>query len=472
MTHPKQVCAPPKSELCTKSAVELAELIRDREVSPVDVVRASLERIDEVQPQLNCFCFTFHDEALGLAKQAEDAVMRGDELGPLHGVPIAIKDFTPTKGKTTTRGSVCFKDWVPDFDPVIVQRFQNSGAIMVGKTTTPEFAFSSFTRSPLWGHTLNPWDASRTTGGSSGGSGAAVTSYCVPLAEGTDMGGSVRIPAALCGIVGHKPSLGRIPMDILSSVFDSISHFGPLARDVEDAALFLRVAEGPDDADIQSQISPLPLPDPLERDVAGLNIALSPDLGIYHVQSDVLANLHNVADALRAAGARVEEVELGWTPEVVSQWDKLWEVLLAASFADCLEEHRDGMDPVVVGIIERGLAQDAVSYKRIEDFRTWQWSKLAKIFQDFDALICPTMTMGAPDAHTEDKHFNAINEHGKLVGLDMTSPFNNVPQCPAMSVPSGFSNEGLPTAVQIVTRRFDDPMAFRIGAAVEVVMNQ
>ena len=472
MTHPKQVCAPPKSELCTKTATELAGLIRNKDVSPVDVVRASIERIDEVQPQLNCFCFTFPDEALGLAKQAEDAVMRGDDLAPLHGVPIAIKDFTPTKGKTTTRGSVCFKDWVPDFDPVIVQRFQAAGAIMVGKTTTPEFAFSSFTRSPLWGHTLNPWDTTRTTGGSSGGSGAAVASHCVPLAEGTDMGGSVRIPAGLCGIVGHKPSLGRIPMDILSSVFDSISHFGPLARTVEDAALFLRVAEGPDDADIQSQISPLPITDPVERDVSGLSIALSPDLGIYHVQPDVLANLHNVADALRAAGARVEEVDLGWTPEVVSQWDKLWEVLLAASFADCLEEHRDGMDPAVVAIIERGLAQDAVSYKRIEDFRTWQWQKLAHLFQSFDALICPTMTMGAPSAHTSDGDFDAINEDGKLVGLDMTSPFNNVPQCPAMSVPSGFSNEGLPTAVQIVSHRFDDPMAFRIGAAVEVIMNQ
>ena len=453
-----------------KTAVELARLIRTKEVSPVDVVQASLERIEEVQPELNCFCFTYPDEALDLAKTAEDQVMQGGELGSLHGVPIAIKDFTPTKGKTTTRGSICFKDWVPDFDPVIVQRFRAAGAIMVGKTTTPEFAFSSFTRSPLWGHTLNPWDATRTPGGSSGGSGAAVASYCVPLAEGTDMGGSVRIPAALCGIYGHKPSLGRIPMDILNTVFDSISHFGPLARTVEDAARFLRIAEGPSDADIQSQARPAPLPDPVTGDVKGLKIALSPDLGIYRVHHAVLANLEAVAIDLRHAGAEVDEVVLGWTPEVVDQWNRLWEVLLAASFADCLAEHRDGMDPEVVALIDAGLKQDAVSYKRIEDFRTQQWSKLAAVFETYDALICPTMTMGAPNKDAKDIEFDRIDDAGMLCGLDMTSPFNNVPQCPVMSAPSGFDGEGLPTAVQIVARRFDDPTAFRIAAAVEAAV--
>lgn len=471
MAAPKQDCAPPRSELCLKTATELAAMIRAKEVSPVDAVTASLERIEEVNPALNCFCFTYPDEALDLARAAEDAVMAGEATGPLHGVPIAIKDFTPTKGKRTTRGSVCFENWVPDFDPVIVQRLRAAGAIMVGKTTTPEFAYSSFTQSVLWGHTVNPWNTERTTGGSSGGSGAAVASHCVPLAEGTDMGGSVRIPAALCGVVGHKPSLGRIPMDILNTVFDSISHFGPLARTVEDAALFLRVTEGPSDADIQSQIAPLPLPDPLEASVKGVKIALSEDLGIYKVHGDVLANLHGVADRLRAAGAEVVEIELGWTPEVVTEWNKLWEVLLAAAFADGLKEHRDRMDPVVVAIIERGLEQDAVSYKRIEDFRTRQWHKLAKVFETCDALICPTMTMGAPLKDAGDGRFEEIVD-GRLAGLDMTSPFNNVPQCPAMSVPSGFSDEGLPTAVQIVTRRFDDPMAFRIAAAVEAAAAQ
>ena len=196
-------------ELCYMPAVEMSARFRDGSLSPVDVVRNSLERIEEVNGALNCFCFIYEDEALAQAKAAEDDFAAGRDVGPLAGVPIAIKDFTPTKGKVTTRGSVLLKDWVPDYDSVLTERLFAAGAIMVGKTTTPEFAYSSFTRSPLWGVTSNPWDRSCTPGGSSGGSGAAVSSGCVPLAEGTDMGGSVRIPAASCGVVGLKPSLGR-----------------------------------------------------------------------------------------------------------------------------------------------------------------------------------------------------------------------------------------------------------------------
>lgn len=460
-------CGAPKSALCTLSARELAERIKRKQISPVEAVEASLARIDEVQPELNPFCFVYAEEALTLARAAEQRVMQGAKLGPLHGVPIAIKDFTPTKGKVTTRGSVAFKDWVPDVDPVIVQRMQQAGAIMVGKTTTPEFAFSSFTRSRLWGETLNPWDKTRTPGGSSGGSGVAVATGCVPLAEGTDMGGSVRIPAALCGVVGHKPSLGRIPMDILPTVFDSISHFGPLARTVRDAALFMSVAEGPTDADIQSQLAPPSIDQQLDRGVSGLAIALSADLGFYNVEEDVLGNLEQVAQRLREAGARVEPVDLGWTIETVKAWGEIWEVMLAACFGDCLDKYRDDMDPDVVALIEAGLKQDAVSYKRLEIVRTRQWHKLAKVFERYDALICPTMACTAPSIATHDADFETAIVDGRLSGLDMTGVFNNVPQCPALSVPSGFDRLGLPTAVQIVARRFDDPMALRIGEVVE-----
>ena len=227
-------------DLCYTPATELGRIIRAKEISPVDIVKNSLERIEEVNPTLNCFCFTYPEEALEKARAAEQAVHSGNAR-PLEGIPLAIKDFTPTKGKRTTRGSKLLEDWVPDYSAVLVERLEAAGAIMVGKTATPEFAISSFTDSPLWGYTRNPWNTDRTTGGSSGGSGAAVASGCVPFAEGTDMGGSVRIPGALCGIVGHKPSLGRIPMDIIDTTFDNISHFGPLARTVSDAALFLEL---------------------------------------------------------------------------------------------------------------------------------------------------------------------------------------------------------------------------------------
>ena len=244
-------------DLSFTPATELARRIRSRDLSPLEVVKASLARIEEVNPRLNCFCFVYPDEAIDLARDAERALEGNGAVGPLHGVPIAIKDLTPTKGKRTTMGSYAFEHWVPDKSALLVERLQAAGAIMVGKTTTPEFAYSSFTDSPLWGVTRNPWNPERTPGGSSGGSGAAVASGCVPLAEGTDMGGSVRIPAAWCGLVGLKPSFGRIPLDFLPTQFDTIQHFGPLARTVDDARLFLSVAQGPDELDVMSLAPPI-----------------------------------------------------------------------------------------------------------------------------------------------------------------------------------------------------------------------
>lgn len=455
------------AELCALPATEQARLVRAREVSPVELVEAALVRIELVQPALNAFAFVYPEEARAQARAAEAAVMRGDDLGPLHGLPVAFKDFTPTKGHVTTRGSRCFEHWVADSDPVIVRRFKAAGAIIVGKTTTPEFAHSGFTMSPLWGVTRNPWDPTRNAGGSSGGSGVAATTGCVALAEGTDMGGSVRIPAALCGCVGLKPSLGRIPMDILPFVFDSLSHFGPLARTVDDAALFLSVAEGPDDADIQSQPAPMPLPGRLDPDLRGLRLALSPDLGLYAVEPEVEANLRATAQALRDAGATVEEVALEVPFAVLRAWNDWWGVYLAACFGDLLDAHREAMDPHVVKLMEAGLKLGAVPFKRIETIRTDLWHRLAAVFGRFDALICPTMCRAAPLNAERDRNFWRRNAEGRVEGLDMTEIFNMVGQCPALSVPSGMTAEGLPTAAQIVGRRFDDPTVLRIGAAIE-----
>lgn len=457
----------PDVELCDLAAADLAALVRERAVSPVEIVQSCLRRLEYVQPVLNPFCFIYPEDALRAAAEAERAVMAARTLGPLHGVPIALKDFTPTAGRTTTRGSYGLRDWMPERDPVIVRRLRAAGAILIGKTTTPEFAHSSFTRSTLWGHTRNPWDRSRTSGGSSGGSAVAVATGCVALAEGTDMGGSVRIPAALCGLVGLKPSLGRIPMDILPTVFDLISHFGPLARTVRDAALFLAATEGPDDADILSQDAPRPLPTALDGDMRGLRIALSVDLGFFHVDDEVTVNLHAVAEALRGAGAIVDRVTLDWTAEVVRAWSATWEVYLAAAAGEVMDAHRDSMDPDLVALIEAGRRRDAVSFKRLEEVRTRQWHALAHVLADHDALLCPTMARTAPPIEARDSDFEAVDADGRLHGLDMTAPFNNVAQCPALSVPSGLTRDGLPTGVQIVGRRFDDPTVLRIGAAIE-----
>ena len=450
-------------------ATRLAAMVRAREISPVELVDASLAKIEAVQFVNNPFALILADEARATAREAERTVMRGDPLGPLHGLPVAFKDFTPTAGHRTTRGSVAFEYWVADRDPVIVRRFRAAGAIILGKTTTPEFAHSSFTRSPLFGHTTNPWDASRTSGGSSGGSAVAVTTGCVALAEGTDMGGSVRIPAALCGCVGLKPSLGRIPMDILPTVFDDMSHFGPLARTVGDAALFLRVAEGPDRADISSQRLPVPLPEHLDGDVRGLRIAVSRDLGFMAVDGQVAVNLDAVAAALAEAGAEVTPVELPWGPELVEAWSRWWGVYLAAAFGHLLRDHRARMDPEVVALIEAGQRLDAVAFARIDQIRTRQWHALAAVFAGHDALICPTMALPAPDKDARDADFERIDAEGRLHGLEMTAVFNMVGQCPALSVPSGMTAAGLPTAAQIVANRFEDGVALRIGAAIEAL---
>jgi Asp-tRNA(Asn)/Glu-tRNA(Gln) amidotransferase A subunit family amidase len=456
-------------DLAYTTATDLADKIRSKAVSPVEVVANALARIEAVNPKLNCFCVTYPEEALAKAREAEQAVMSGAPLRPLHGVPIAIKDLTPTRGKRTTLGSYAYEDWVPDEDAPIVEALLGAGAIMVGKTTTPEFAYSSFTESPLWGITRNPWDPARTPGGSSGGSGAAVASGCVALAEGSDMGGSVRIPAALSGTVGLKPSFGRIPFTILPSMFDSLSHFGPLARGVGDARLFLDAAQGPDERDIQSLSPALDLSKPFPESLAGMKLALSLDLGFYHLHPEVEANTRAAAAALAEAGAEVHEVDLPWTLEMVQAWTAHWGVYLAAFFGHKLADFRARMDPKVVALMDAGLAMSAVDFKRIEFLRSAQWQKLYPILGEHDALLCPTMAQPAPPVGGADSDFEEVDAEGRFHGLDMTSLFNFVSQCPAFSVPSGFTAAGLPTGLQIVGRRYDDATVLDIGAVLERV---
>jgi Asp-tRNA(Asn)/Glu-tRNA(Gln) amidotransferase A subunit family amidase len=456
-------------ELCYTPATELARLIRARELSPVEVVENSLARIEEVNPRLNCFCFVYPDEALEEARAAERAVGAGGPLGPLHGVPIAFKDLTPTKGKRTTMGSYAYEHYVPEQDALVVEKLVGAGAIMVGKTTTPEFAHSGFTDSPLWGITRNPWDLERSPGGSSGGAGAAVAAGCVPLAEGSDMGGSVRIPAAWSGLVGLKPSFGRIPLDFLPTQLDAIHHLGPLARTVADARLFVECAQGPDDRDISSLAPALDLTGPLPADVSGRRLALDVDLGCCAIAPEVEAAVRDAAGALADAGAEVEEIDLGWTRAYNDAWVDHWGVYLAAIFGHELGEFRDRMDPRVVSLLERGFAMNAVDFKRLEFLRTEQWKTLAPVFARFDALLCPTMSQTARPVDEDDFMWYAPWKDGLYHGLDLTSVFNNVSQCPALSVPAGWSSEGLPVGLQIVARRYRDDEALRIGATLERV---
>lgn len=455
-------------ELSYLPATEIAARIRAGTLTAARVVDNALARIAEINPELNCFCFVYPEEARAIAAELDREAAAGKFRGPLHGVPFAIKDLTPTKGKRTTLGSFAYEHWVPDFDAPIVEALRQAGGIMVGKTTTPEFAYSSFTESPLWGITRNPWNPDLCAGGSSGGAGVAVATGCVPVAEGSDMGGSVRIPASFCGVVGLKPSFGRIPFTILPSQFDQLSHFGPLARTIGDACLFLQVTQGPDERDIQSLTVPQDFTKPLDLDLSGLSLALCLDFGGRVWHPEVEQSVRRAAKALADAGARIEEVRLPWGIELDDLWAKHWAVYLASFFGHKLPEFRAKMDPKVVAYLDRGLAMSAVEFKQLEFDRTTAWVKdLGPILARHHALLCPTMAQPpVPHGGTDQAYWN-VDADGAYRCLDVTSVFSLFGMCPALSVPCGWTSDNLPMGLQIVARRHDDRLALRIGAAVE-----
>lgn len=430
-------------------------------------MEASLARAHDAARDFNAFVVIRDEQALQSAREADDAVRRSDPLGPLHGVPFAAKDLTPTAGDITTLGSWSSGDHVPEASALLVRRLESAGGILIGKTTSPEFAHSSLTWSPRYGATRNPRSPSRSSGGSSGGSAASVAAGVVPLAEGTDMGGSIRIPASFCGIVGLKPSLGRIPLTILPSLFDDISHFGPLTRTVDDAALFMSVAAGPSDEDPMSLPLAFDLAATAAVDLKGKRFALSVDLGFFAVSPGVEQAVRRAADALRVAGAVVDEIELPWTRAVVDRWIDIWAVFMSAYFGDRLEAFRDRMDPAMVILIEQGRAMGATEYKRIELLRSAMWRDLARIHADYDALLSATCAITAPPVEAVDGDFMAEDADGKLLGLDMTCPFNMTPHCPAISMPIGLAPDGLPVGLQIVGRRHQDETLLGISRSLE-----
>ena len=460
------------ADLAYRSAGELASLIRAGDVSTTEVIAHALARIDEVGSELNCFTAVWHEDALAAALAADDAIASGAPLGPLHGVPVAVKDTTPVGGRRTTLGSYTHEHWVPERDAYVVAALRRAGAVIVAQTTAPEFAHSLITDSPLWGPTRNPWDLTRTTGGSSGGSGAAVASGCVPLAEGTDMGGSVRIPAAWCGVVGLKPGLGRIPMDSLPSLFDNISHHGPLARCVDDARLFLAATQGPDDADIMSVTTPLDLSAPIEGAAPGLRLGLSVDLGCWAVDPEIEAAVRAAADALQDSGAEVVEVDVAMTARDEAVWMDVWAVFMAGYYGHLLDEHGHRMDERVVSLIARGTDLSAAHVKRLDIERTDLWRRVAPVLSSYDAILCPTMAVAPPEA--EKSKWNSIppppRDDGRYHAPDMTAVWNLLSPCPALSVPCGWHADGLPIGLQIVGRRWREDTVLRIGRAVELAL--
>ena len=454
-------------ELCWTSATELAAAIRARRLSPVEVTAAVLDRIAAVNPRVNAYCTVAEERARAEARAAEAAVMRGDALGPLHGVPVSFKDLTATAGIRTTFGSKIFEHNVPVEDAVVVERARRAGAVVIGKTNTPEFGCKGVTDNLVFGHTRNPWRLDRIAGGSSGGAAAAVAAGLGPLAEGSDLAGSIRIPAAVCGVVGLKPSLGRVPRSPSLNGWTGMSHVGPLTRTVADAALALSVWAGPDERDPQSL--PAAAEDfsrAAEGGVRGLRVAWSPDLGYAAVDREVREIVGAAARTFATLGAGMDDAHPGFA-DPMDLFIDLTAPYRAAAMADHLPKWGDQMDPFLHLRIDHGEKMSAVEWERATHRRTALWHVVRRFFERFDLLLTPTTSVAAfPIGVSYPAEIDGRRLENQLQWFPFTFPFSITGQ-PAVTVPCGVTAEGLPVGLQIVGPRYGDALVLRAAAAFE-----
>ncbi len=452
------------ADLCYTPATELTAAIRSKKVSPVEVVNAVLARIEQLNPKLNAFCLVTADSARQAAQAAEQAIMRGETLGPLHGVPVSIKDLVITKGVRTMRGSKLYEHDVPAEDAPVVERLKAAGAIILGKTTTPEFGFKGVTDSPVTGISRNPWNPERTPGGSSGGAGAAVATGMGPLAIGTDGGGSIRIPSSFCGIYGLKPHVGRVPVYPASATGD-LSHAGPMTRTVRDAALMLNAIAGRDDRDRFSL--PTSHPDYLqavEGDIRGLRVAWSPDLGYAVVDPQVRQITAEAAKAFVELGCTVEETNPGFE-NPGEFFARFFYVNIGAMLQD-YPGYEGKIDPQLLVHVEEMKGLSAQEYVRSILRRGAYCDKVQRFFGTYDLLLCPTVAVPPFQVGIEGPREIAGRPVSTGAWIALTPPFNLTGQ-PAATVPCGFTPDGLPIGLQIVGRRFDEATVLRASAAFE-----
>ena len=460
------------TDFAFNSAAELASLIRNREVSPVEVMRATLARIEFSQPILNAFITVAAAPAMEAARAAETAVMRRAALGPLHGVPLAVKDLVPTAGIRTTWGSLIFKDHVPDADAEVVARLKRAGAIVVGKTTTPEFGQQCLTEAPLFGRTRNAWRADRSSGGSSGGSAAAVAAGLVPIAVATDGGGSTRIPAACNGVVGFKQGLGLVPQEYAQDGFGNISYITPMTRTVYDTALMLDAMAGPDSRDPLTAARGKPdfvAAATAEEVLKGLRVGWRPRLGNTVVAHDVLSACETVLKTLAGLGAEITELTAPFeNPERI--WFVVNGAYRLAQFGHHLKQHRDIMCPTFVRQLDRIASCSAAELYDAIFQRTRLYRQVQSWFDACDIVAMPTLSRSA--VPLDQDFFSPIEIDGELVEniraawYPYTMPFNLTGN-PAVSLPAGFDGAGMPVAIQLVAPVGADPSLLRVSAAFE-----
>ncbi len=460
------------TELAYASAADLAAMIRAKEVSAVEVMRHTLERAERAQAACNCFVTICGERALEDAAAADKAVVQGAELGPLHGVPFHVKDLINTKDVLTTFASAMYGHNVPQEDSVTVARMKKAGAILMGKTTTPEFGHMPYTQAPLFGRTRNAWSAERTCGGSSGGAAVAVAVGAGPIGIGSDAGGSTRIPAACNGVVGFKQSSGVVPHDMAPEVFANFSSINPMARTVMDAALMLEAMAGAHGSDPYSLAMPsrgFAAAATAEGSLKGTRVAWRPLLGNAVLDGEVLALCEAAAQTIGALGASVEPMDDDLEP-VEPYWFVYACALWWARFGDALPEWRDRLSPTLVRQMELGKNNTAGDVGRALLKRTQLYRTVQGWFDRFDVIVTPTLARTALDI--EERLFEQIEIGGRPAGTvrrawyPYTHPFNLTGH-PAVSVPCGFHSDGLPVAVQLIGRRGEDARLFSVAALFE-----
>ncbi|MGE3913024.1 MAG: amidase [Chloroflexota bacterium] len=448
------------NELGFMSALDLAARIRQKELSPVQVVDGILGRIEQFNPTLNAFCQVLADDARAAARTAEDAVQAGDTLGPLHGVPLGVKDQMNVTGARVTFGTHLLADYVATEDAPVVTGLRKAGGIIVGMTTMPEFGWQGISWSPLYGMTRNPWNLERSTAGSSSGSGAAVAAGMIPLAVGSDGAGSIRMPASFCGIVGLKPTYGRVAMYPVSTS-ELTTHYGPMARTVRDTAAMLQAMAGPDPRDPHC----LPASDEdylasCEGGVKGMRIGFSPDLGYAKVAPEVAALVSAAVKQFEAMGATVVEATPGFEDPIWAADQYLWGGAANRAYPH-LDEMRDKMDPGFVQAVEILAGRTLFDTSKARLVRLALADTMGRYFQQYDLLLTPTMADTAFGLTRTEPQYGPT-----LAWSPFTYPFNLTGE-PAITVPCGLSSEGLPVGLQIVGPRFSEGRVLRAAAAFE-----
>ena len=445
-----------RSEICFLTANELASRIRSKDLSAREVMEAHLAQIERVNPKVNAIVTLLPEQAMREARNADKMLARGDQVGPLHGLPVAHKDLVLTRGIRTTLGSRAFKDFVPDQDSLIVERLKKAGAITIGKTNTPEFGAGSQTYNEVFGETLNPHDLSKTCGGSSGGAAVALACGMLPLADGSDMGGSLRNPASFCNVVGFRPSPGRVPVWPELAAWFPLSVEGPMARTVGGTALMLSAIAGPDPR------SPISIAEPgglfsrsLERDFEGVRIAWSRDLGGLPVDPEVTAVIEERLAVFEAFGCRVEEDEPDLTDadEIFKVW-RAWYFQLA--FGELLRSNRHLLKDTVVWNIEEGMRLTGPQIGRAERKRTELYHRVRRFMETYEFIVLPVSQV--PPFDVTERYVKEINGTEMETYIDWMKScyYITVTGLPAISLPCGFTGGGLPIGIQIVGRHQHD----------------